>query len=57
MKKALTGAERVRRNKQRNQSAGLLHIKIWVHPDEAGAVRSYAAKKPLTKAARKRLMT
>jgi hypothetical protein len=57
MKKALTGAERVRRNKQRNQSAGLLHIKIWVHPDEAGAVRSYAAKKPLTKAARKRLIT
>ena len=55
MVKPLTGAERVRRNKQRNKSAGLSHIQVWVHPEEAPSVRTYAANRPKTKAARKAL--
>jgi len=51
--KALTGAQRQARSVQRRKDAGLIQAKVWVHPDEAAAVRAYAAKKPKTKAALK----
>lgn len=47
--KVLTGAQRVARSVQKKKDAGLIQAKVWVHPDEADAVRAYAGKKPLTK--------
>ena len=52
--KALTPAQRVRRVKDRKIAAGMVTIKIDVHPDDSEAVRKYAAKRPATKAAIKR---
>ncbi|MCH9712690.1 MAG: hypothetical protein K0U20_08720 [Proteobacteria bacterium] len=49
--KAMTGAERVARSVKRRKDVGLIQAKVWVHPDEADAVRNYAGKKPQTKAA------
>lgn len=54
-KKPLTGAQRVAASVERYRAAGLVQVKIWTHPDEAEAVRMYAAKKPLTKAIREAL--
>jgi len=48
--KAMTGAERTRRSVKLRKDAGLIQAKVWVHPDEADAVRAYASKKPATKA-------
>ena len=48
--KALTGAARVARSVRLRKNAGLIQAKVWVHPDEADAVRAYAGKKPKTKA-------
>ncbi len=46
---AKTGAQRTQSYKQRRKDAGLIQIKVWVHPDEGSLVRKYAAKQPLTK--------
>ncbi len=48
--KPMTGAQRVSRSVRLRKDAGLTQIKVWVHPDDADAVRTYAAKKPETKA-------
>ena len=48
--KAKTSAERTQKSVQKKKDAGLIHAKVWVHPDEAAKVRAYAAKQPLTKA-------
>lgn len=53
--KPLTGAERTRRNKLKYQEAGLMHAKVWIHPEEAQKLRNMASEMPLTKAARIRL--
>lgn len=45
-----TQAERTKRSVKKRKDAGLMHIKVWVHPDEVEAVRKYAARKPKTKA-------
>lgn len=55
MSKPIPLADRVRNSVKRRKAAGLIQAKVWVHPDEAGAVRKYAAKKPLTKAILKEL--
>lgn len=48
-KKPLTGSQRVKRSTDRYKAAGLIHAKVWVHPDEVGKVRNYAKKQPKTK--------
>lgn len=45
----LTPAERTKKSVQKRKDAGLMQIKVWVDPEEADAVRKYAARKPLTK--------
>ena len=48
-----TSAERTKRSVAKFQDAGLKQIKVWVAkdaPEEAEAVRKYAARKPKTKA-------
>lgn len=50
-----TGAQRVAASVKRRKDKGLIQAKVWVHPDEAKAVREYAAKKPLTKSIIKEL--
>ena len=54
-KKALTGAQRTKRNADKKIEAGLVSARMWIHPDEADAVRAYANKKPLTKVILKNL--
>lgn len=49
-KKPLTGAERTRASTRKYQKAGLIHGKVWMHPDEASGVRAHAAAQPKTKA-------
>ena len=44
-----TNAEAVRDHVKRRKAAGLIQAKVWVHPEEADAVRRYAARKPKTK--------
>lgn len=48
--KIKSNAEMVRDSNQRKKDAGLIYGKVWMHPEEAAAVRKYAAKKPKTKA-------
>lgn len=48
--KPLSDADRTKRSNQRRKDAGLIHGKVWMHPDEAAKVRAYAAKQPKTKA-------
>lgn len=54
-KQVKTGAQRVAGSVKRYKDAGLIQAKVWVHPEEADSVRTYASKKPLTKAIRKEL--
>lgn len=51
--KPQTGAQRQRALIKRKQLAGLVFIKIPVHPDDVESVRKYASEQPLTQAARK----
>lgn len=53
--KAVPGNKRTQKSVQKRKDAGLIQAKVWVHPDEAGTVRTYAGKKPLTKAILKAL--
>ena len=46
---AKTSAQRTQAYKQRRKDAGLIQIKVWVHPGEGSLVRKYAASRPLTK--------
>ncbi len=50
-----TNADYVRDHVARRKEAGLIQAKVWVHPEEADAVRKYAARKPKTKEIMKRL--
>lgn len=50
-----TSAERTKRSVKKRKDAGLIQIKVWVDPEEADAVRKYAARKPLTKVILKEL--
>jgi len=45
-----TPAERTKKSVKKRKDAGLIQIKVWVDPEEADAVRKYAARKPKTKA-------
>ena len=38
-------------HKDRRKAAGLVHAKVWVHPDETGELREFAASLPLTEVA------
>lgn len=53
--KPLTASQRVKRSNQRKRDAGLINPRVWMHPDDAGKVRAYAAKQPKTKAILKSL--
>lgn len=55
VKKPVSNADRTRNSVQKYKDAGLIQAKVWVHPDEAAAVRVYAAKKPKTKTVLKKL--
>lgn len=46
----MSGAERTRAYNNRRKDAGLIQIKVFVHPDDAPATRNYAARRPATKA-------
>ncbi len=48
-KKPKSNADSVRDSVKRKKDAGLIQAKVWVHPEEAAAVRKYAARKPKTK--------
>jgi len=51
MKKPMTGAERAAKNYWKNVNAGLIQIKVWVHPTEAKHIKALAKGLIKTKAA------
>ena len=44
-----TNSQCVKDSVKKYNDAGLMQAKVWVHPEEAKAVRNYAACKPKTK--------
>lgn len=44
MNAAKTTAERVQEVRARRKAAGLVRLELWLHPDDAAAVRDLAAK-------------
>ncbi len=41
---AKTGAQRVKEAEARKRAAGLVRVCVWLHPDDAPALREAAAK-------------
>ena len=41
---AKTGAQRVKETEARKRAAGLVRVCVWLHPDDAAALREHAAK-------------
>lgn len=41
---AKTGAQRVKEAEDRKRAAGLVRVCVWLHPDDAAALREHAAK-------------
>lgn len=41
---AKTGAQRVKEAEARKRAAGLVRVCVWLHPDDAAALREHAAK-------------
>ncbi len=41
---AKTGAQRVKEAEARKRAAGLVRVCVWLHPDDAAALREAAAK-------------
>ena len=51
---AKSNSQRTKEFNDRQKAKGLIHAKVWVHPEESARVRKYAAKLPLTKEALKK---